>query len=694
MSIDWTANPALAYLVTVTYTDADGAAATAYWAGPVSAVGSGIFHGGRSWQGRCSGATIQESCADPLIGVATVGSLGLVVAAGLDEDLMRDAMLGAWIDGTISVTAIDLDTKDTQPVWAGSIDSHPIWDGDGFRLSAESSLAGLRAQLLCTVAPQSASGWTKTTSYSGGVWTAANLQGPWYPENYYLHPELRGAVLGPIWGHGANGWDWDVAGNSHWRDELGAPQPGIWVEVFAYGEGAWIDGTPNTHSFVFLHVCKQTGVFVYDLIAVDGRWNPEDAAGAQAQDALTEGEQYPLRWSQFGDSLVTGINTDATAGPVGTFVRAEVYRDGAPEVDMWSVSYGQSTTTPRTRFFALVTGLNSAGDGGGNFNASTNPFLNSATGDGGNGINPWSWDGTPDPFGPDDPLTARDAVDEILTDLLTDTTITPAAVPMPTNAISDWWADAPAALTGDGLTRRMGRPPLAIDVEPPTLEDVAASLLATVGAALVPVYDAGNDRMAWQPVWLGPTAEQATGFTIQRGHLAGLPSSSMSGTAGLREAVTRVRVRGPARVVADFDADGAGRVRGGTGGLDYGAPLCSMVDRVAEAVAVSGSEGTARQERAVSLRHWHPFDPTPGSSTNGVNELAEVLLDYLTGTERSINLEAGPWLYEHGLGVVVAFDPRDFPALDGTRWQIRTRRLDLDRGAGSITLSDRGPWTA
>lgn len=671
MAIDWTSSPRVVALVQIDYVGADDSAATLRVSGPTSLVGSGIVaqpgtSQGYAWEGRLRSMRVSDSMQELPNAAQRLGSLGLRIAATFGEALSAEVISGTWTGAVVQAWLYDLDTGDYEPAWLGRVDTEPTWEVGSMSLSAVWDLGSLRSPVVCTVLPSDASGWTQTSDYSGGAsqtWnppSAANIQGPIYPNVYGLHTEIAGCVLAPVWGHGADGWTFERTGGNP-----PDPLPGTWVEVAVYGQKTRA-GIPATGPYYWAHVCQQVGVFVWDVLI--------DTAYRTA----TETEQ-PILASDIGAEVVTGYNSDPTAGPVGTFVRIGpgYYTDGGLDIPLWTIGWRDEQNRPRAKVWALVTGLGSADTGGSNYDADDNPFLNSPVSDGGAGTYPNAYGGSG--FGPDDPTTARDVLDEIVEDLVESATINTSPIELYTGEPAAWWADAPSEITGDAVTRRIGALLPMLGQDEPVVADVLGSVLAGVGATMVRVYDPTADAIRWRPVWYGPLVGGDVAMTIRAGDLVSASPASVSG--GGPPVIGAVLMMWATRIGMQYDGDGNGVSSG------VGTPAYVQRDREPAQVTVSDAGTVAivgPDPRSIRVKYLHPFDPTPGA-TLGYSAVADVALGLVAARAPEVDLQVGLSVAMRcRLGTFVTLDIAGLPAATG---QVRGWAYDVGSGRGTLTVS-------
>jgi len=673
VSINWKVARRVCYLIEVGYTKADESAATAYWCGPPALTGSGLAVPRPTtstivaYEGRVRSLDISESmqrlpAIDP-----RMGSLSLSVQAPIGEELHKQGRTATWTGGTVRAWWYDLDTGDYEGAWEGKVSGEPDWTADGLAFRAEWVIGALGSPIVCTRL-LSAANWTKTTDYSGVgdlTWnppSAANKSGPIYPNRYGLHPDLRGKLLAPTWGQGADGWTYERTGRTAPAD----PLPGSWVECVIYGQKAY-GGSPVTGPYYWIHVCPQIGVFVWDVL-IDSVSKP-----------FSGGQSLQLPYLASDDTtaeILTGYNDDPTAGPVGTFVR--LYRGlitiGGVPTSSITASWDGTNPNPRSRVYCLVTGINSAGTGGANYDPNDNPFLNTDLGDGGNGTDPLEHGGLG--FGPDDPLTARDRLDQILEDVVTDSDIITDADSLYTGEPAAWWAARPSAFSTDALTKRIGALLPVMGDEEPTGVAVLAGVIGIAGASLVRRWDATADRIRWLPVWLGPQSGDTADVVLLSGHLQRPSPPSAAGGAG--EVFSILQIKWPELISQQYDGDGGGV--SGSGGIP------AFVERVYAPSWFEtdfGAQAVVGPRRAnATVRYLHPFDPTPGA-TEGYESVAEDLLSLMTGKVPIVRAELGMQVAMRcPLGSLVRFDVDGLPAEVG---QVRSWRVSSS-GRASIEV--------
>jgi hypothetical protein len=676
MTINWKVATRVCWLVEVAWQAADESAQLGAWCGPPSLTGSGIaVHAPGSktitaYEGRVSSLTISESMQELPESTPRIGTLSLGVQAVLGEEIHKQSQTGTWTGGTVRVWWYDLDTGDYEGAWEGASASEPEWSPDGFALSAEWRIGGLGSPIICTRLPTAASSWTKTTDYSGPAnqtWnppSAANVSGPIYPNIYGLHSEVEGKVLAPTWGQGADGWSFSRTGATP-----PDPFPGSWVECVIYGQKSY-GGTPPTGPYYWIHVCPQTDVFVWDVL-IDTVYIPVSATDFVTRPMLASDNQVA--------EVVTGINTDPTAGPVGTFVRLYVgysIISGLP-FPLFEAAWRDEQNLPRARVFCLVTGINSAGQGGANFDATDNPFLNTDVGltPAGAGVKPSDHGGAG--FGPDDPLTARDRLDQILEDIVTDADIITDTDSLYTGEPAAWWAARPASITGDSMTRRLGALAPELASKEPTGIDVLGAALAGAGACLVRRWDPTAGAVRWLPIWYGPEAGKSADLTLQPGHLQQARPPSLSGASARVYAV--VAMEWAERVGQQYDGDG--------GGVPSGIGIPAFVANMVGAQVIRRDSSIINQvgpdERRVKIKYLHPLDPTPGE-VQGYGDVADELLAMIAQRTTIIRADIGWQVAQRiPLGTLVAFD---VPGLTAAVGQVRGWRVSPASGRATIEV--------
>lgn len=674
MSIDWatvnrvrnvnsSGEPRIVYLVkgSVYYDDAE---KNVFWCGPADRIRSGLQLNEpgtstlRQWEARVTGLTTSEEMPGPLHDRIIAGSVDFEVACGGDEsdDLytMAGPSGGDWRNWPVQVWAYDTETDGYEEIFSGKWDRNPGGSRDALRFAAVATPGAFGAPMPGTVLDKS--GWNKETGWTTGTWTAGNADGPWYPpgaweaqssnEGYNLHPDLEGKWFGPVWGESADGW------NNHTlstNPSTGTEMNGVWRELPIYGRS--VDASGNWY---YAHVSPignttDGGCFVWDIVL----------RGPESDDTSNPENEYTQSQTLGTAEMSTFINTDPTAGPTGTNVRFEI-----PTAAEWETgtTAGQRNWTEagsRFRCYGLVSGHYKADVGGTDWNASTNPFLNTGAG---NGTDPQ------DPgFAPESAQTPVRDYGDILTELLTDTNFIAEAATLGTNAVSDFVTAAP--LSSSKWKRRVtALPPTFLD-DPPTTEEVVGDLLKSLNAALVQKWDSTANVRAWYPVWRRPfstdTASDAT--PIRAGWLRSQdPPSFQWQDDPRREFATKTvcapapAMRSPANNDSFFDESFlyANRITDSNAG------------------AKTAANGVDTQSKR-SLRWWRHFDISSGNvSADGAYEWADANLSEAAQRQTYVDAELGPRAIGTYLGDLIRYVDIDrMPTAIG---QVRGREIDWD----------------
>lgn len=625
---------------------------TAFWCGPMGRCPSGLQLNEpgtstlRQWECRLSGASLKQAMQTSKHPFAVADGFKVEVACGgsQSDDLHTRALDGDWSNWPVVVWAYDLTTDDYEEVFRGRWSRGP--DGgsrDRFSLSANAGPGGLDSRLKMT--QLDASGWTASADWnfatpSNPIWTGGNADGEWYPPGalgvgggFDIHPDLENLWVGPIFGEGSAGW---AAHTQATNTISGTEYNGVFREVYYYGV------SPD---YFYLHVSPigdttNGAGFVYDLVI----------RTSGGEDVYSTGG---------GMEIANFINTDPAKGPVGHNIRVSKSVFG-------SVNWRNGD---RHKAYALVSGHYSAGVGGTNWNAATNPFLNSI---GGNGYDP-----TVSGYGPEVSQTPRMAYKEILSDLLTDSDFTEQTLTLGTGALTAFESAAPA--TSAAFKNRVCALPLEAVDERPKLRDIVGELLVTLLAGMVQKWDSSAGQMAWYPVWRRPfstdTASDAT--PIRSGWLRSEdPPSIQWADDPFREYANVVTVRGPTFFVSPF------------AGANSSADPETFTDRngivKTDASGVAAFNGEERA-RKVSAEYWHHYDPTTGASAAayGLGTWATAQLSECSQKQRYWTAQMGPRGLTLNVGDLVRYV--DIERVTTDIGQVRNRALRLDDWRVTIT---------
>jgi len=674
MSIDWatvnrvrnvnsSGEPRIVYLVkgSLYY---DGAETAVYWCGPADRIRSGLQRNEpgtstlRQWEARAIGLKTSEEMAGPLHDGMVAGSLELDIACGGEnsDDLytMAGPGGGRWASWPVTVWAYDTETDGYEEVFSGHWGRDPDnISRDSFSVSARESVGSFGEPSPWTVLDPS--GWTKSTDWnSTPTWTDSNADGEWYPPGAWdavatgygmdIHPDLLGFRVGPVFGEGAAGWPNHTLGSG----VTGSEMNGVWREAVIYG------ASPD---YYYLHVspignATDGGCFVWDLVA---RVTP-----FSGETVYQVTEYVASRHSGVGNDpeLATFINTDPTAGPTGTNLRWRL--PSLAQLPNSELNWRDPDGSERMRVFVLVSGHYKADVGGTDWNASTNPFLNT---DGGNGYDPRDA-----AFGPESPQTPRWDYDEILEDLLTDTDFIQSAETLGTGAMSAFTSDAP--VSSNAFNRRVcALSPLPSE-DAPTVSAVVGDLLKSLNAALIRKWDSTANVRAWYPVWRRPfSTDSASDATpIRAGWLVSQdPPSFRAISDPRREYANRINLKGPVTMSSPHNADSAQE-------NTYMRRAVGSESNSSEKTASNGTVIESNRE----LKHFRHFDPTPqaGAASDGLFDWRDANLSEAAQRQTYVDAELGPRAIGLYLGDLIRYVDIDrMPTAIG---QVRGREIDWD----------------